>query len=86
MNKEKLIEEITRGKYTITRGGDDYISVEYVIELIQSEPEEIRKLQEECDFWEREAKRYCAALGEQKIKLQRLKCEMCKDIGNCSEC
>ncbi len=40
MNKEKLIQEITRGKYTITRGGDDYISVEYVKEIIQSEPEE----------------------------------------------
>ncbi len=44
------------------------------------------KVQEERDFWEREAKRYCAALGEQKIKLQRLKCEMCKDIGKCVEC
>ena len=41
---------------------------------------------EKCNYWELEAKKYCSALGEQKIKLQKLKCEMCKDIGNCSEC
>jgi len=46
----------------------------------------IRKLDEERDYWELEAKRYCSALGEQKIKLQKLKCEMCKDIGKCVEC
>lgn len=48
----------------------------------------IRKLDEERDYWELEAKRYCAALGEQKIKLKQLECEMCKyeDTGKCEEC
>lgn len=41
---------------------------------------------EKCNYWELEAKKYCAALEEQKIKLQKLKCEMCKDIGRCEEC
>lgn len=44
------------------------------------------ELKKERDFWELEAKRYCSALGEQKIKLQKLKCEMCKDIGKCEKC
>jgi N-methylhydantoinase A/oxoprolinase/acetone carboxylase beta subunit len=39
------------------------------------EPEEISKLQQERDYWEREAKKYCAALGEQRIKLQQMECE-----------
>lgn len=48
----------------------------------------IRKIDEERDYWELEAKRYCGVLGEQKIKLQKLKCEMCRleDTGKCREC
>ena len=39
------------------------------------EPEEISKLQQERDYWEREAKKNCAKLGEQRIKLQQVDCE-----------
>ena len=39
------------------------------------EPEEISKLQQECDFWEREAKKNCSKLGEQRIKLQQPDCD-----------
>jgi len=48
----------------------------------------IRKLDEERDYWELEAKRYCAELGGQKIKLQQLECVMCKfkDTSQCKEC
>lgn len=48
----------------------------------------IRKIDAERDYWELEAKRYCGVLGEQKIKLQKLKCEMCRleDTGKCREC
>lgn len=35
----------------------------------------IDKLQQECDFWEREAKKNCSKLGEQRIKLQQVDCE-----------
>ena len=39
------------------------------------EPEEISKLQQERDYWEREAKKNCAKLGEQRIKLQQPDCD-----------
>ena len=33
------------------------------------------KLKDKCDYWEREAKKWCAALGEQRIKLQQPDCD-----------
>ena len=35
----------------------------------------IDKVKQERDFWEREAKKYCAALGEQRIKFQQPDCD-----------
>lgn len=48
----------------------------------------IRELDEKCDYWELEAKKYCAVLGEQKIKIQQLECEMCRpeDTEECKQC
>jgi len=48
----------------------------------------INKLQKEKDYWELEAKKHCSVLGEQKIKLKELECEMCKheDTEKCEEC
>jgi putative hemolysin len=48
----------------------------------------IDKVKQERDFWEFEAKKYCAALGEQRIKLQQMECEMCKleDTDKCRQC
>lgn len=49
---------------------------------------EITRLTKLCDYWEREAKKHCAALGEQKIKLKELECEMCRlvDMEECKQC
>lgn len=43
---------------------------------------------EKCNYWELEAKKYCAVLGEQKIKLKQLECEMCRleDTEECKQC
>jgi len=79
---EKIIEsepdEITRLHTLIEQQGKE----------LNRRDQLIRELDEKCDYWEREAKKYCAVLGGQKIKLKQLECEMCRleDTEECKQC
>lgn len=50
--------------------------------------EKLDEVKKERDYWELEAKKYCAVLGGQKIKIQQLECEMCRleDTEECKQC
>lgn len=56
-------------------------------QLMETEKELLR-IRDECDSWKSEAIKHCADAGEQKIKLQQVKCAMCKleDTSKCNEC
>lgn len=76
MNKEKLIAKIDEEKQVINKDDtweEKLMKAEFnralliAKKIIQSELEETC---ENCDYWEREAKKYCAQLGEIKMLIR----------------
>ena len=48
----------------------------------------IRKLDKNCDYWEREAKKWCSQLSELRYKIKQQICDKCQDedTDKCKEC
>lgn len=94
MNKEKLIAKIDEEKKVINKDDtweEKLMKAEFnralliAKEIILSEPEETC---ENCDYREREAKKWCSQLSELRYKIKQQICDKCQDedTGKCEEC